>query len=184
MNEGEDGFGEDPDDEYEGEECPVCGAIDCANHVVVIFVDGYPHDDFGALTLEDWNEIARSLQIRLVDAWLEGRSQVDGPKSLAALLPTLNDIDRRRLLREVSGEETPDDPGNFAFEVSELLDANDQLPDVERVEDVMREALDSLRGMSEQSSSVDNGPCTFVADRIYSSNPEAMVRRFKMRLGL
>lgn len=193
-----------PDDdsdpgEYEGEECPVCGAGDCAEHMVVNFVDGYPHDGFGALTLRDWNEIAQSLQARLVEAWLSRQKQVDGPKGLAELLPTLADSERREILREVTraedrdeedpDEEDPDEedlevPSYYLDEVYAVLDARGELPDVERIEGVMREALESLRGMAEQASSFDKGPCTFVGNSIYSSNPKATVRRFKMRLGL
>ena len=171
-------------DEYEGEECPVCGNSDCETHMVVIFVDGYPHDDFGALTHNDWNEIAQSLQVRLVEAWIEGRHQVTGPSKLLSLVPTLDDSERREIMREISGEETPNDPGSYVYEVCELLDARGDLPDVEGVEDVMREALESLRGMVDQTNSFDKGPCTFVSNSIYASNPEAMVRRFKMVFGL
>lgn len=197
MTSDEDDLDDDEDadpGEYEGEECPVCGAGDCAEHMVVIFVDGYPHDGFGALTRREWNEIAQSLQVRLVEAWLYRQKQVDGPKGLAELLPTLADSERREILREVTraedrDEEDPDekdleDPSYYLDEVYAVLDARGELPDVERIEGVMREALESLRGMAEQASSFDKGPCTFVGNSIYSSNPKATVRRFKMRLGL
>ena len=62
-------------DEYVGEECPVCGNSDCETHMVVIFVDGYPHDDFGALTHNDWNEIAQRTFHTLL--WFEPLRLVD-----------------------------------------------------------------------------------------------------------
>jgi len=155
---------EDPDDDDDpdaGSYCPICSESYCCVHVVVEFVDGHVHEAEGVLTLDVWNGITRELQERLIEAWLEGWDCVATSKGLSSLLALLPVESKDELLQAASGEKSPYDPGSFSLEVLELLEEKEELPEVDQI---IRDALDSLRGLTSEDASFDKGPCTFESE--------------------
>ncbi len=172
--------GEDEDESYEAKSmCPICAMEYCTEHLVIVFADGHPH---AGVLEHEWADIVRALKLRLVEAWLAGEKKIDGPRDLTKLLRWFTDIDRKKVIKEVTGEPDCNDPTFWSEEVHEKLGLDGNLD--QEIEEIMVEALHNVDKTAEVSHSYEHGPCVFSGSEIYASNPQAVVRRFRMVFGL
>ena len=167
------------EDESDESKCPICSDEYCSKHLVISFADGQLQG--GALESE-WESITHALKIRLVGAWLEDKKRVDGPSNLTNLLTWFSGFNRKKIIKKVTGKSDCDDPVNWSEEVYDELELDGNFND--EIQEVMLEVLNTVDETSTTSHSYESGPCVFSGDEIYASNPDAVMRRFQMVLGL
>lgn len=170
---------DDEDGSFEAKsKCPICATEFCTQHLLIAFADGWAH---AGILADEWEPVIYELRIRLVDAWLEGKDAVDGPRDLTKLLAWFSDLDREETVREATEKADSDDPASWSEEVFDELGFEGLKQNIEQI---MLRALEGLDALTKVSHYYENILCVSQGNEIFASNPKAVERRFRMVLGL